>query len=140
MKIRANVEMLAIVATIVSANLPQGTSVKITADETVDKATADTLTIGEVRKCSELANKKGTIETMFRAIADCKVSGGTTVVAPPPRRLCEDRRTGRHERRRYRRQVRRRNRCGNTKARCRLERRSKRRHGNDSALLVGNAP
>ncbi|HQU85920.1 MAG TPA: hypothetical protein PKY59_22530 [Pyrinomonadaceae bacterium] len=81
MKIRANVEMLGIPATIVSANLPQGTSVKITADETVDKATANTLTIGEVRKCHELANKKGTIETPFRAIADCKVSGGTALVA-----------------------------------------------------------
>lgn len=75
MKYLANLEGLAVNAIIATANLPQGTSMKITGNKTVDKATANTFSIGELRVPVDTANAKGTVETRFRARVECKMSG-----------------------------------------------------------------
>ncbi len=75
MKILRQLEGLAITATVATANLAQNTSVKITGNETVDKATANTFAIGQLRVPVETAAAKGTVETRFRAEAEVKASG-----------------------------------------------------------------
>lgn len=79
MKMRAQVESLGVPAVVATANLPQNCSVKITGNETVDKAAANDFAIGELRVPVTIAATKGTVETRFRAIADVKASG--TLVA-----------------------------------------------------------
>lgn len=75
-KVRAMVESLAVPATIHTANLPQGTAVKITADAKVDKSvTVDDVIIGEVRVPARAADGQGTIETRFRALVDAECDG-----------------------------------------------------------------
>lgn len=76
MKVRAQREGLAVPATIVTANLPQDTMLKITADRTVDKSTAaDDKIVGSLRVPARAANGSGTVETRFKALVEGECDG-----------------------------------------------------------------
>jgi hypothetical protein len=79
MKLRAQKEGFAVVATVVTANLAKDTLVKITADNTVDKADANAHAIGRLVVPSKTANGTGTVETRYKERIEIKVA--TTVTA-----------------------------------------------------------
>ena len=75
-KVRAKVEGLAVPATIHTADLPQGTTLKITDDAKVDKSTTvDDKIVGTVSVPSRTADGQGTVETRFRALVDAECDG-----------------------------------------------------------------
>ncbi len=74
MKLRAQIEGLAILATI-AAVLAKDTFVSITGNRTVNKAGADAVVIGRISKPSAAANGKGTVETRFKELIEIKASG-----------------------------------------------------------------
>jgi hypothetical protein len=78
MKLRAQREGLAIPVTVVTANLPKDTLVKLTADNTVDKADANSHPIGRLVVPSRTANGPGTVETHFKEKVEIKT---TAIVA-----------------------------------------------------------
>ena len=76
MKVRAQVEGLGVPAKIVTANLPQDTALKITADRTVDKSTAaDDKIVGTLRVPARVANTQGTVETRFKSLVEAECDG-----------------------------------------------------------------
>jgi hypothetical protein len=74
MKLRAQAEGLAILATI-AAVLAKDTLVKITADRTVNQASANDIVIGRLAKPSRTANETGAVETRFKELIEIKASG-----------------------------------------------------------------
>jgi len=78
MKLRAQREGLAIPVTVVTANLAKDTLVKLTADNTVDKADANAHAIGRLVVPSRTANGPGTVETRYKEKVEIKT---TAVIA-----------------------------------------------------------
>lgn len=74
MKLKAQVEGLAILATI-AAVLAKDTILKITADHTVNKAGANDVILGRLIKPARNANETGTVETRFKELIEIKASG-----------------------------------------------------------------
>lgn len=74
MKIKSHFEGLA-VAVICAAVLAKDTLVKLTGNKTVDKAGADAIVIGTLKKPAREANGTGTVETFFKALVTVKTSG-----------------------------------------------------------------
>lgn len=74
-KLRAQVEGLSIIATVVTAALPKDTIVAITSDMTVDKAGAGAKSVGRLFVPSRTANNQGTVETRFKERIEIKASG-----------------------------------------------------------------
>src|SRR5687768_13183148 len=75
MKLRAQVEGLAVIATVVTADLPKDTLVAITGDRTVDKAGANAHSIGRLSVPARTANTQGTVETRYKELVEVKGSG-----------------------------------------------------------------
>jgi hypothetical protein len=75
MKLKAQVEGLAIPATVVTADLPKDTLVAVTADATVDKCAADGFPIGRLSVPAKLANTQGTVETKFKELVEMEADG-----------------------------------------------------------------
>ena len=75
MKVRATCEGLAVPATVVTANLPKDTIVKITANKTVDKADANAFAVGRLVAPAKSANGSGTVETPFKELIEIKAVG-----------------------------------------------------------------
>lgn len=75
MKVRATSEGLAVPATVATANLPKDTIVKITANNTVDKADANAFPVGRLVAPAKSTNGKGAIETRFKELVEIKASG-----------------------------------------------------------------
>lgn len=75
MKLRAQVEGLAVPATVVTAKLPKDTLVAITADRTVDKAGANAKSVGRLFVPAREAGGLGTVETRFKELIEIKASG-----------------------------------------------------------------
>lgn len=78
MKLRGQREGFAITVTVVTANLPKDTLVKLTADNTVDKADANSLPIGRLVVPARTASGTGTVETKFKEKVEIKT---TAIVA-----------------------------------------------------------
>jgi hypothetical protein len=74
-KLRAQVEGLSIIATVVTAALPKDTIVAITGDMTVDKAGANAKSVGRLFVPSRTANAQGTVETRFKERIEIKALG-----------------------------------------------------------------
>lgn len=74
MKLRSQKEGLAIPATVVTAALPKDTLMKITANRTIDKATAGTVHAGRLTVPSKTANGTGTLETSFKELIEIKTT------------------------------------------------------------------
>lgn len=78
MKALAQVEGLAIPATVETADLPKDTVVAITGDATVDKAAANGTPIGRLSVPAKLADGIGTVETKFKELVECEADGAIT--------------------------------------------------------------
>jgi hypothetical protein len=79
MKVLANVEGLAVPATIETAGVPQGANVVISGDATVDAATAADIVIGHVSVPVKDATEEDgacTIETKYKRLFTAKAVGG----------------------------------------------------------------
>lgn len=75
MKLRSQREGLAIPATVVTANLPKDTLMKITGNRTIDKATAGTVHVGRLTVPVKTANAAGgTLETRFKELIEIKTT------------------------------------------------------------------
>lgn len=74
MKLRSQIEGLGIQA-IFAALLVVDTIVSITANRTVNKAGANSVPIGLVRKAAKAVNGKGSVETSFKALIEIKADG-----------------------------------------------------------------
>lgn len=74
MKLRAQVEGLAVIATI-AAVLAKDTIVAITANRTVNKAGANANPIGRLVVPAKVVNEQGTVETKFKELVEVKGSG-----------------------------------------------------------------
>lgn len=73
-KVIAYMEALG-VAVVMAAVLPKDTIVKLTANETVDKAGADAIPVGRVSVPAKEASGKGTIESFFQELIEIKGVG-----------------------------------------------------------------
>ena len=73
MKLRAHVEGLAITC-IMAAVLAKDMLVKISANETVSKADADSFVVGRVVKPAKSINERGVIETRFKERIEIKTT------------------------------------------------------------------
>lgn len=78
MKLRAQREGFAVVATVATANLAKDTLVKITGDNTVDKADANAHAIGRLVVPAKTTNGTGTVETRYKERVEIKTSGNVT--------------------------------------------------------------
>ena len=74
-KLRAQVEGLAVPATVVTADLPKDTLVSITGDRTVDRAGANAKSIGRLFVPAREADATGTVETRYKELIEIKASG-----------------------------------------------------------------
>lgn len=75
MKLKAQVEGLAVPATVETADLPKDTIVSITGDATVDKAAADDTPIGRIVVPANTADGLGTVETKFKELVEMEADG-----------------------------------------------------------------
>lgn len=78
MKMRAQVEGLAVPATVATANLPQDSLVAITGNATVDKCAADGFPIGRLSVPSKTTNGPGTVETKFKELVEMEADGAVS--------------------------------------------------------------
>lgn len=74
MKLRANVEGLAVPATVATVE-PKDTIVTITGDRTVGKAGANANPIGRLSVPAKEVNGEGTVETKFKELVEIKTGG-----------------------------------------------------------------
>lgn len=79
MKLRAQVEGLAVPATIATANLPKDTIMAITGNRTVDKGGANANPVGRLIVPSKTAGGLGTVETKYKELVEIKF--GATLTA-----------------------------------------------------------
>lgn len=75
MKLKAQVEGLAVTATVETADLAQDTLMEITGDATVDKAPADGIPIGRLTVPAKEADGTGTVETRFKELVEMEADG-----------------------------------------------------------------
>lgn len=75
MKLKSQVEGLAVAVIVATAALAKDTLVKLTGDKTVDKAGANAVVIGRLVKPARDANGSGTVETKFKELITIKASG-----------------------------------------------------------------
>lgn len=75
MKLRAQVEGLAVPATVATAVHPKDTIMKISGDRTVDKADANAHPIGRLSVPAKAINGTGTVETHCKELIEIKFSG-----------------------------------------------------------------
>ncbi len=78
MKLRAQVEGLAVIAIIAVANLAKDTLMAITGNRTIDKAGANATVIGRLVVPSRTAGGQGTVETRFKEFVEIKAAANLT--------------------------------------------------------------